>query len=441
MLPVTEKMDAVGFWSLEVWGGATFDTCLRFLNEDPWERLRTFKRHAPKTPLQMLLRGQNVVGYRHYADDVVERFVVRARANGIDVFRIFDALNDLRNIEVPMRIATREGAHVQACISYTLSPVHSIDGFVEMARQMAQMGADSVCIKDMAGLLSPYDASELVGRLKATLDIPIQLHTHYTSGMASATALKAVEAGLDVLDTAISAMALGTSQPPTESFVAMLKDRTRDTGLDLALLSDIAQQLTQIRKKYAGFETGLFGVDTNVLLFQIPGGMISNLISQLREQNALHRLNDVLAEVPRVRKDLGYPPLVTPTSQIVGTQAVLNVVLGERYKMVPNEVRSLVKGLYGRTPAPVDPEVRRKIIGDEEPVQSRPADLLEPEMEKAAKEIGELARSEEDVLSYVLFPQVATQFFKRRARGEGLPAETVAVLAAALARAEAGTRT
>ena len=441
MLPVAEKMDAIGFWSLEVWGGATFDTCLRFLNEDPWERLRTFKRHIPKTPLQMLLRGQNVVGYRHYADDVVERFVVRARANGIDVFRIFDALNDLRNIEVPMRIAKREGAHVQACISYTLSPVHTIDGFVEMARQMAQMGADSVCIKDMAGLLSPYDAYELMGRLKATIDLPIQLHTHYTSGMASAAALKAVEAGLDVLDTAISAMALSTSQPPTESFVAMLKDRPRDTGLDLALLSDIAQQLTQIRKKYAGFETGLFGVDTNVLLFQIPGGMISNLISQLREQNALHRLNDVLAEVPRVRKELGYPPLVTPTSQIVGTQAVLNVVLGERYKMVPNEVRSLVKGLYGRTPAPVDPEVRRKIIGDEEPVQSRPADLLEPEMEKAAKEIGELARSEEDVLSYVLFPQVATQFFKRRARGEGLPAETVAVLAAALARAEAGTRT
>jgi oxaloacetate decarboxylase alpha subunit len=292
----------------------------------------------------------------------------------------------------------------------------------------------------MAGLLSPYDALELVGRLKATLDIPIQLHTHYTSGMASATALKAAEAGLDILDTAISAMALSTSQPPTETFVAMLKDRPRDTGLNLALLSDIAQQLTQIRKKYAGFETGLFGVDTNVLLFQIPGGMISNLISQLREQDALDKLNDVLAEVPRVRKDLGYPPLVTPTSQIVGTQAVLNVVMGERYKMVPNEVRSLAKGLYGRTPAPVDPEVRRKIIGDEEPVQCRPADLLEPEMEKAAKEIGELARCEEDVLSYVLFPQVATQFFKRRTRGAALPVETVAVLAAALARQEAGAR-
>ncbi|MFA5026713.1 MAG: pyruvate carboxylase subunit B [Candidatus Methylomirabilota bacterium] len=440
MLPVAEMMDNVGFWSLEVWGGATFDSCLRFLNEDPWQRLRTFKKYMPKTPLQMLLRGQVVVGYRHYADDVVRRFIGKARENGIGVFRIFDAFNDLRNMETAMRAAKQEGGHVQACFCYTLSPVHSNDAFVALGQEMAQMGADSICIKDMGGLISPYDAYELTRKLKAKLDIPVQLHTHYTSGMASAAGLKAAEAGLDVLDTAMSPMALSTSQPATEPMVAMLQGRERDTGLDLALLSDISKKLTEMRKKYAVFETGLFGVDTNVLLYQVPGGMISNLISQLREQNALDKLSEVLQEVPRVRKDLGYPPLVTPSSQICGTQAVLNVVLGERFKMAPKEVTAICKGLYGRTPAPINPEIRKKVIGDEQPIECRPADLLEPEMEKAAKELGALAACEEDVLSYVLFPQVALPFFKRRARTDELSQETVAVLAAALAQTEAGAR-
>ena len=437
MLPVAEMMDAVGFWSMEVWGGATFDACLRFLNEDPWERLRAFKKAMPKTKLQMLLRGQVVVGYRHYADDVVKRFVARARANGIDVFRIFDAFNDLRNMETAMKAAKAEGGHVQACFCYTLSPVHSNDGFVGLALEMAQMGADSICIKDMGGLISPYDAFELTKKLKDALSLPVQLHTHYTSGMASAAGLKAAEAGVDVLDTAMSPMALSTSQPATEPMVAMLKGRPRDTGLDLSLLSEISKKLTEVRKKYALFETGFFGVDTNVLLFQVPGGMIFNLISQLREQNAVERLSDVLDEVPRVRKDLGYPPLVTPSSQICGTQAVLNVVLGERYKMVPKEVTAICKGLYGRTPAAIDPEVRKKVIGDDTPIDCRPADLLESEMERAAKELGDLAKCEEDVLSYVLFPQVAAPFFRRRDRTDGLPRETVAVLAVALARVEA----
>lgn len=440
MLPVAEMMDSVGFWSMEVWGGATFDSCLRFLNEDPWERLRAFKKVMTKTRLQMLLRGQVVVGYRHYADDVVKRFIARARANGIDVFRIFDAFNDLRNMETAMRAAKAEGGHVQACFCYTLSPVHSNDAFVALAQEMAQMGADSICIKDMGGLISPYDAHELTQKLKAKLTLPIQLHTHYTSGMASAAGLKAAEAGLDVLDTAMSPMALSTSQPATEPMVAMLQGRERDTGLDLALLSEISKRLTDMRKKYAMFETGLFGVDTNVLLYQVPGGMISNLISQLREQNALDKLGDVLQEVPRVRQDLGYPPLVTPSSQICGTQAVLNVVLGERFKMAPKEVTAICKGLYGRTPAPINPEIRKKVIGDETPIECRPADLLEPEMEKAAQELGALATCEEDVLSYVLFPQVAMPFFQRRARKDELSRETVAVLAAALAQTEAGAR-
>jgi oxaloacetate decarboxylase alpha subunit len=393
-----------------------------------------------KTKLQMLLRGQVVVGYRHYADDVVKRFVAKARENGIDVFRIFDAFNDLRNMETAMKAAKAEGGHVQACFCYTLSPVHSNDAFVKLGQEMAQMGADSICIKDMGGLISPYDAYELTKKLKESLTLPVQLHTHYTSGMASAAGLKAAEAGVDVLDTAMSPMALSTSQPATEPIVAMLKGRPRDTGLDLALLSDISKKLTDMRKKYSMFETGLFGVDTNVLLYQVPGGMISNLISQLREQNALDKLGTVLDEVPRVRKDLGYPPLVTPSSQICGSQAVLNVVLGERYKMVSKEVTAICKGSYGRTPAPIDPEVRKKVIGDEKPIECRPADLLEPEMEKAAKELGALAKREEDVLSYVLFPQVAMPFFKRRDSKDELPQETVAVLAAALAQAEAGAR-
>jgi len=417
MLPIAPRLDEVGYHSVEMWGGATFDSAMRFLGEDPWERIRLLKERMPNTPFQMLLRGQNVVGYHHYPDDIVERFVERAYANGIDIFRIFDALNDARNMAWAMKVAKRVGAHVQAAICYTISPIHTIEGYVQVARELKELGADSICIKDMAGLLSPYVAYELVKRLKAEVGLPVQLHTHFTSGMATSAVLKAVEAGVDVVDTAISSLALGSSQPPTESVVAMLKDTPRDTGLDLGLLSEIAHYFAEVRKRYRSFEGELVTVDTNVLTYQIPGGMISNLVAQLREQNALHRLSEVLEEVPRVRAELGYPPLVTPTSQIVGTQAVLNVLLGERYKMVPQEVKAYVKGMYGRPPAPIDPDVKRLILGDEEPIDCRPADLLEPGFEKAKAEIGDLARSEEDVLSYALFPQVARTFLERRAAG------------------------
>ena len=338
MLPVAEKIDAAGFHSLEVWGGATFDTCMRFLNEDPWERLRGLRKVVKKTKLQMLLRGQNLVGYKHYADDVVEEFVKRAVANGIDIMRIFDALNDIRNLEKAVEVAKREGAHVQATVCYTISPVHNVEHYVEKAKVLAGMGADSICIKDMAGILYPSDAYEIVRRLKAELNIPVQLHCHYTSGMASMSYLKAIEAGVDVVDAAISSMALGTSQPPVESLVAALQGTPYDTGLDLGLLSDISDYFKEVRKRYGQFDVAGPTVDTNVLRYQIPGGMVSNFISQLQQQNAIHRLREVLEEVPRVRRDLGYPPLVTPSSQIVGTQAVLNVLAGERYKMVTNEV-------------------------------------------------------------------------------------------------------
>ncbi|MDO8671873.1 MAG: oxaloacetate decarboxylase subunit alpha [Dehalococcoidia bacterium] len=433
MLPIAAELDEVGYFSLEVWGGATFDTCLRFLNEDPWERLRQLKAHIKKTPLQMLMRGQNVVGYRNYADDVVERFVVKARENGIDIFRIFDALNDIRNLEKAMSVVKREGGHVQGTFSYTISPVHTIDTFVVMSRQMADLGADSICIKDMAGLLTPYAAYELVGKLKASVAVPIQLHSHYTSGMASAAVIKAAEAGVDIVDTAISTMSLATSQPPTESIVAMFKGTPRDTGLDLEKLSKIAAYFGEIRKKYHAFESNFVGVDTNVLTFQIPGGMYSNLASQLREQNALDKLAEVLAEVPRVRAEMGYPPLVTPSSQFVGTQATLNVVAGERYKIIISEIKNYVKGLYGTPPGPLDPQVVKLAIGDEEIVKCRPADLLKPEMEKAAAEIGSLAQSEEDILSYALFPQVARDFFKKREAGEVHENEIIAAIAAVLA--------
>ena len=436
MLPIAEKLDKVGFHSLEVWGGATFDSCLRFLNEDPWERLRKLRQAFKNTPLQMLLRGQNVVGYRNYTDDILERFVVKAKENGMDIFRIFDALNDVRNMEKAMQVAKRVGGHVQGTICYTRSPVHSIAGFVEMGKTLKEMGADSICIKDMAGLIDPYEAYDLTKQLKEQVGLPVQLHCHYTSGMASMAYLKAAEAGVDVVDCAISALSMGSSQPATESLVAALRGTPRDTGLDLDLLSEIAQYFWDVRKEYAKFEMNIPPVDTNVLSFQIPGGMISNLVSQLREQNAGDRLREVLAEVPRVRKDLGYPPLVTPSSQMVGTQAVLNVLLGERYKMVPTEIRSYVRGFYGRPPAPVDPEVKKLIIGDEEPIDVRPADLLEPEWEKAVEGSKAYAQSEEDVISYALFPQVAMEFFKRRA-GEveappKLDPEIVATIAAAL---------
>ena len=436
MLPIASELDRVGYHSLEAWGGATFDACMRFLDEDPWERLRQLRQHIPNTRLQMLLRGQNLVGYRHYPDDIVERFVVLAKRNGIDIFRIFDALNDTRNMAYAMKIAKREGAHVQATISYTISPVHSLDAFVDMAKELADLGADSICIKDMAALLAPYPAYELVSRLKAAVNLPVQLHTHYTSGMATATLLKAVEAGVDVVDTAISSVALGTSQPPTETLVYILKGTERDTGLDLQLLSEIAAHFAKVRGQYSKFESGLQGVDVNVLMYQIPGGMLSNLVSQLRQQHAEDRYDDVLAEMPRVRADLGYPPLVTPTSQIVGTQATFNVLTGERYKIISEEVKNLVRGLYGRTPGEINPELARAVLGDEKPVTVRPADLLEPGYEKAKAEIGDLAQSDEDVLSYALFPQVAREFFQRRARGfpSEAPPPTPAVSAAPAGR-------
>ncbi|MGI6587835.1 MAG: sodium-extruding oxaloacetate decarboxylase subunit alpha [Peptococcia bacterium] len=413
MLPIAEKMDEVGFYSMEVWGGATFDTCMRFLNEDPWERLDKIKQVLKKTKTQMLLRGQNLVGYKHYADDVVEEFVKKAVAHGMDIFRIFDAMNDVRNLEKAMDTAKKEGAHVQATISYTVSPVHNLNYFLELVRQLVDTGADSICIKDMAGILKPYAAYELVGEIKKKYALPVQVHTHYTSGMASMMYLKAIEAGAEMIDTAISSMAMGTSQPATETMVATLAGTPYDTGLNLEALMEIADYFKEVRKKYKQFDVFKAGVDTKVLLYQVPGGMLSNFISQLQQQNALDKLPAVLAEVPRVREDLGFPPLVTPTSQIVGTQAVLNVLMG-RYKMVTNEVKNYLRGLYGATPAPVNEELRQEIIGDKEPITGRPADLIEPQLEQARKEIGIYLQKEEDVLSYTIFPQVAKKFLEEQ---------------------------
>jgi oxaloacetate decarboxylase alpha subunit len=435
MLPAAPLLDRVGYWSVEMWGGATFDSAMRFLNENPWDRVRRLRKLMPNTRFQMLLRGQNVVGYKHYPDDVLQAFVVHAKDAGIDVFRIFDALNDLRNMQASIRYVKDVGGHVQGSFSYTISPVHTIPGYVEMARQLKDLGADSICIKDMAGMIAPYDAYELVGELKAQVGLPVQFHTHYTSGMAMASALKAVEAGVDIVDTAISSLSGLTAQPPTESLVAILKGTPRDTGLDLNLLAELSEYFGQVRKKYQSFESGLQGVDVRVLQYQIPGGMLSNLTSQLRQQGAGDRYEEVLVEVPRVRQELGYPPLVTPSSQIVGTQATLNVVLGERYKVIPEEVKNYVRGFYGRPPAPIDPEVKRKAIGDEEPITVRPADLLEPGMDRAREEIGDLAHNEEDVISYALFPQVARPFLERRARGADEHTAIIAAIAAQLALA------
>ncbi len=414
MLPIAEKMDAVGFHSLEVWGGATFDSCIRFLDEDPWERLRELRKRFKSTKLQMLLRGQNLVGYKHYPDDVVEEFVRRAVGNGIDILRIFDALNDVRNMLKAMEVGKREGAHIQATVSYTISPVHNIEHYVNKAQELKEAGADSICIKDMAGIITPTMAYKLVAQLKSEVGLPVQLHCHYTSGMASMSYLKAIEAGVDVVDTAISTLSMGTSQPPTESLVAALKETEHDTGLDLDLLSEIAAYFKKVRKNYGEFDVAANTVDTNVLLYQIPGGMISNFISQLSQQNSLDKLEDVLAEVPRVRKDFGYPPLVTPSSQIVGTQAVINVICGQRYQVVTNEVQDYMKGLYGQPPAPINEEVRKQIIGNEEPITGRPADLLEPQLEKAREEIGPYINKDEDLLTYILFPSVAKDFLKKR---------------------------
>ncbi len=417
MLPMLEQLDDIGYNALEAWGGATFDACLRFLNEDPWERLRKIKDKVKKTPLQMLFRGQNILGYRHYADDVVEYFVQKCVANGIDIIRIFDALNDVRNLETAINATKKEKGHVQATLSYTISPVHNNESFVKLAKQLEGMGADSICIKDMAGLLTPYVAYDLVKDIKAAVKVPIELHTHYTSGVASMTYLKAIEAGVDIVDCALSPMALGTSQPPTEPLVATLAGTEYDTGLSLDKLSVISDYAKTLREKY--LESGLMntkvlGVDINTLKYQVPGGMLSNLVSQLKQQGKEDKLDEVLKEVPRVRKDFGYPPLVTPSSQIVGTQAVLNVLMGERYKMVTKESKSIVRGEYGATPVPIDEEFRKKIIGDEEPITCRPADKIAPELDKLRSEVSEYIEQDEDVLSYALFDQVAVKFFKNR---------------------------
>ena len=414
MLPIAEKMDQVGFHSVEVWGGATFDSAMRFLNEDPWERLVALKKAFKKTPLQMLLRGQNLVGYKHYPDDVVEAFVKASIRNGIDIMRIFDALNDVRNMWKAMEVAKQEGAHVQATVCYTISPVHDLKHYVTVAKELQKMGADSLCLKDMAGILSPSKAYDIVKRWKEEIGLPVQVHTHYTSGMGSMAYLKAVEAGADVVDCAISSMSMSTSQPPVESIVAALQGTVYDTGLDLGILSELAQYFQEVRRHYAQFDKASPTPDANVLRYQIPGGMISNFISQLREQGQLDKLPAVLDEVPRVKADMGHPPLVTPTSQIVGTQAVLNVLLGERYKMVTNEVKDYFRGLYGRPPAPVNPEVQKKVIGDEEPIKDRPADHIEPGLKKAREELGHLYTKEEDVLSYALFPVQAKKFLEER---------------------------
>ena len=432
MLPIAEKIDQVGYWAVEMWGGATFDSAMRFLDENPWDRIRLLKAAMPNTPFLMLLRGQNVVGYKHYPDDVLERFVVHAHADGIDVFRIFDALNDVRNMRKAMEVVKREGAHVQASICYTIGPPYDVDYFVRTASRLADMGADSICIKDMAGLITPYIAYELVARLKADVGLPVHLHSHSTSGMATAALLKAIEAGVDIVDTAISALSGMTSHPPTESIVATLAGTERDTKFNLNLLAEIAAYFAEVRKKYARFESGMKAADVRVLQYQIPGGMLSNLVSQLRGQQAEDKYEAVLAEVPRVREELGYPPLVTPSSQLVGTQATLNVVLGERYKIIPEEVRQYIRGYYGHPPAPIDPEIQRLAIGDEEPIDCRPADLIPQGMEQARAEIGNLARDEEDVISYALFPQVARPFLERRARGGGGKELVVAAVAGLL---------
>ncbi len=417
MLPVLEALDAVGYHSLEAWGGATFDSCLRFLNEDPWQRLRTIREHVKNTKLQMLFRGQNILGYRHYADDVVEYFVQKSIANGIDILRIFDALNDPRNLETAIKATKKEKGHVQAAICYTTSPVHNNDYFAKYAKQLENMGADSICIKDMAGLLKPYEAFELVKALKANTKLPIQLHTHYTAGLASMTIMKAIEAGVDIVDTAISPLALGTSQPPTEPIVAALAGTKYDTGLDLKKLDVVCSHFAPLREKYLAdglLDPKVLKVDVNALLYQVPGGMLSNLVSQLKQAGKSELLPEVLAEVPRVREDAGFPPLVTPSSQIVGTQAVFNVLMGERYKTVTKEFKGLVKGEYGKCPVAIKPEFIKKIIGDEAPITCRPADNIAPELDTLREKVAPWAEQEEDVLSYALFEQVAEKFFEYR---------------------------
>jgi pyruvate carboxylase subunit B len=421
MLPICEKLDRVGYWSLEAWGGATFDACVRFLKEDPWERLRQLRKALPNTRLQMLLRGQNLLGYRHYADDVVEAFVLKAAENGMDVFRVFDALNDMRNLETAMKAVKKSGKHAQGTICYTTSPVHTPELFVQQAKDLQNMGADSIVIKDMAGLLSPFPTFDLVKAIKAEVDLPLVIHSHSTSGLAPLCQLKAIEAGVDRIDTAISSFATGTSHPATETQVAALKNTPYDTGLDLILLGEIADYFREVRKKYHQFESEFTREDVSVQINQVPGGMMSNLANQLKEQNALDRIREVFAEIPRVREDLGFPPLVTPTSQIVGTQAVYNVLSGERYKTITNEVKRYLLGGYGKPPAPVNESLRSKAVGNEEVMEGRPADDLLPELENLRKEIGALAKSEEDVLTYAMFPDLGREFLQQREDGTLTP--------------------
>jgi oxaloacetate decarboxylase alpha subunit len=427
MLPVAEKLDQVGYWSLETWGGATFDSCIRYLGEDPWERLRALKQAMPKTPLQMLFRGQNILGYRHYADDVVEKFVERAAVNGIDVFRVFDAMNDPRNLETAVKAVIQQDKHAQGCISYTVSPVHTLTKWVDLAKTIEDMGAHSICIKDMAGLITPYAAYELVKKLKKTLDLPVHLHCHATTGMSTAAYLKAIEAGIDGVDTAISSMSLTYAHSPTETLVAMTEETDRSTGLDLSLLQEISAYFRETRKKYAKFEGSLKGIDSRIIMAQVPGGMLTNMESQLREQGAIDKIDQVLDEIPTVREDLGFLPLVTPTSQIVGSQAVLNILAGERYKAVTKETTAVLKGEYGATPAPVNKDLQKKILKGAIPITCRPADLIEPEVDKLTTELRNIASEKEltlaeyeieDVLTYALFQQVGLKFIENRGNPE-----------------------
>tara|TARA_B100000446_G_scaffold17394_3_gene14714 strand:- start:744 stop:2531 length:1788 start_codon:yes stop_codon:yes gene_type:complete len=425
MLPIAAKLDDIGFWSLETWGGATFDACIRYLGEDPWERIRELKKAMPKTPMQMLFRGQNILGYRHYADDVVEKFVERCATNGVDVFRVFDAMNDMRNIETALKAVKKQGKHAQGTIAYTLSDVHTIDMWVEQGKKIEDMGADSIAIKDMAGLLTPYAGFELVTKLKAACDIPIHMQCHATTGLSTATALKCVEAGIDNIDTAISSMSMTYGHSPTESVVAILQGQERDTGLDLAKLEEIANYFREVRKKYAKFEGSLRGIDGRILTAQVPGGMLTNMESQLKDQGAEDKFGEVLAEIPRVREDLGFIPLVTPTSQIVGTQAVLNVLTGERYKSISKETQGILKGEYGAAPAPYNQELQTRVLDGAEAITCRPADLIDAEMDKLAAELKQLAGEKgitlaageqeiDDVLTYALFPQIGLKFLENR---------------------------
>ncbi|WP_052878821.1 sodium-extruding oxaloacetate decarboxylase subunit alpha [Vibrio coralliirubri] len=443
MLPIAAELDKVGYWSLETWGGATFDSCIRFLGEDPWERLRELKKAMPNTPMQMLLRGQNLLGYRHYADDVVEKFVERAHKNGMDVFRIFDAMNDVRNFEKAVKATIDVGGHAQGTLSYTTSPVHNSDTWVDLAKRLEDLGCHSLCIKDMSGLLKPYEAEELITRIKASCDVPLALHSHATTGLSTATAVKAVEAGIDILDTAISSMSCTYGHTPTETVVAMLEGTERDTNLKLDQIEPIAAYFRDVRKKYAKWEGQLKGVDSRILIAQVPGGMLTNMEGQLKEQGAADRMDEVLEEIPRVRKELGYIPLVTPTSQIVGTQAVINVLTGERYKSITKETAGLLKGEYGQAPAEVDAELQAKVLDGAEPITCRPADLLKSEMDTLTTDLLEKAKSEgislaedtvDDVLTYALFPQVGLKFLKNRRNPEAFePAPTLEVAAPVVA--------